>query len=283
MAGTLSGLEVGRRVSGFVFEVGVKAYGAAAALSVALSDAETAGGKAKDAVAAVPNLMDRYRDAKYVVEHREEIQTSLDYMQQNAPDAEQLEATAAKSVDTLEGISQTWDETAAAWDAMSTWRIWRGIPDSFGHLRAAWDAKPDFDSIRQLADVTEDVAPFVEYGKVLVPKLYDLLLLVVDNFARDEIVSTVGVMLAALFIAYVAGTWIGFWARRGRPRLIARTLQRLGARRYSKWYAANSEVALGEPVVAASRESLIRDIVDDPENTLDPAAYEVLQRHFMRK
>lgn len=63
--------EIGRRVIGSLLELGIKAYGAAAAMSVALSDAETVGGKSYDALNAVPNLMERYRQAKYVVDHRE--------------------------------------------------------------------------------------------------------------------------------------------------------------------------------------------------------------------
>lgn len=115
---------------------------------------------------------------------------------------------------------------------------------------------------------------------MLIPKLYGGLLLVMDNFASDEIAATVGVMVAAILVAYALGTGIGFWARRGRPRLIARTLQRWGARRFSDWYVRHLEVALGKPVVAVARERLIRDIVRDPKNTLDDEALRELERYF---
>ncbi|HET7532062.1 MAG TPA: hypothetical protein VFJ83_02860 [Nocardioidaceae bacterium] len=63
-------LEVGRLMVGSLVEFAIKAYGAGAAASVAISDAETLRGKADDALAAVPNLSEEYRDAQYVVEHR---------------------------------------------------------------------------------------------------------------------------------------------------------------------------------------------------------------------
>src|SRR5215203_6903175 len=95
--------EIGRRIIGSLFEWGIKAYGTAAAVSVALSDAETVGGKLYDALAAVPNLMERYRQAKYVYDHAEEIQAALDYVHQHAPDARQLEAAAQKTYVALDG------------------------------------------------------------------------------------------------------------------------------------------------------------------------------------
>jgi len=72
---------------GSLFAFGIRAYGAAAAVSVALSDAETVGGKGYDALNAVPNLMERYHQATYVVDHREEIQNAIELVHQHAPDA----------------------------------------------------------------------------------------------------------------------------------------------------------------------------------------------------
>jgi hypothetical protein len=76
-------------LAGALMVLGINAYGAGAAASVALSDAETVGGKSHDAVAAVPNLMERYRAAKYVADHRQEIEAALDYVNGHAlPQAE---------------------------------------------------------------------------------------------------------------------------------------------------------------------------------------------------
>jgi len=93
------GPEIRRRVIGSLLELGIKAYGAAAAVSVAFSDAETASGKLHDAVAAVPNLTERYREAKYALDHRAEIQTALEYVHRHAPDPQQLETAARDGSD----------------------------------------------------------------------------------------------------------------------------------------------------------------------------------------
>ena len=49
-------LELGRLLAGSILETAIKAYGIGAVVAVALSDAETAGDKASDAVRAVPSL-----------------------------------------------------------------------------------------------------------------------------------------------------------------------------------------------------------------------------------
>lgn len=271
--------EIGRRVVGFVLELGVKAYGAAAALSVALSDAETVGGKGEDAIAAVPNLMERYHDAKYVVDHREEIQTALDYMHENAPDTQELETAAQKSSETLVGIETTYSEVIRAKEAVSD----LDFVEAAAHVRGAWGARPDLDSISHLADLAEKAAPFIRQGEVLVPSLYGGLLTVMDNFASDEIAATLGVMGAVLALAFVVGMAIGFWARRGRPGLIARALQRAGARVFRGWYVTNLEYALSQPLHAAASERIQSDIVADPQKALDPEAFRELERYFERR
>ena len=273
------GREVGRRGIGFLLELGVKAYGAAAAVSVALSDAETVGGKADDALAAVPNLMERYGDAKYVVDHREEIRAAVDYVHQHAPDAQQLETASQESSETLARIETTYSEVFQARDAIAD----LNPLEAAGHVRGAFAAMPDLDSIRRLADVAESVTPVVRQAEVLVPRIYGGLLTVTDNFARDEIAATLGVMGAALALAYVLGTAIGFWARRGRPGMIARTLQRLGARSFRGWYVGNLEHALSPPLYAAARERIQSDIVADPQKALDPEALEELELYFERR
>ncbi len=275
-------LEIGRRAIGVLLELGVKAYGAAAAVSVALSDAETVGRKADDALAAVPNLMERYRDARYVVDHREEIRAAVDYVHQHAPDAQQVETAAQESSETLARIETTYSEVIQATEALAERNI-LGVPQAVDHLRDAWAARPDLDSIRHLAEVAGSVTPVVRQAEVLVPRLYGGLLTVIDNFASDEIAATLGVMGAAFALAYLLGTAIGFWARRGRPGLIARTLQRLGARFFRGWYVSNLEHALSPPLYAAARERIQSDIVADPQKALDPEALAELELYFERR
>jgi hypothetical protein len=104
-----------------------------------------------------------------------------------------------------------------------------------------------------------------------------------DNFASDEIADTLLVMGAAVALAYAVATGVGFWARRGRPGLIARALQRWGARSFRDWYVDNAEYALGGPVYAAARERIQRDIAADPRDSLDPATFRALERYFERR
>ncbi len=285
------GPEMGRRVIGFLLELAFKAYGAAAAVSVAFSDAETVGGKLHDALAGVPNLTEHYRDMKYAVDHREEIQTALDYVRQHAPDPEQLETAAQEGSETLVAIDTTYSELLQAKEALTDFNFdIRNLGNAVevarqavDHLGGAWAARPDLDSIRRLADVAENATPLVRQVEVLVPRFYGGLLTVADNFASDEIVATLGVMGAALVLAYALGMGVGFWARRGRPGVIARTLQRLGARLFRGWYVRNLPHALSGPLYAAARERIQGDIVADPEKALDPDALRELELYFERR
>jgi hypothetical protein len=197
-------LELGRLVIGSLVEVGIKAYGVGAALSVAVSDAETVSGKGQDALAAVPNLVDRYRAAEYVVEHRQEIQAALDHINQNTPPQAELEDAAARSSETLRDIETTSDEVDAAlgsFDGISPFNAFDRSQDALGHVRAAWGARPDIESLRELADRAEQIGPYVDQVEVLVPVYYGGLFAAVDNFASDEVVATLFVMAAALGVA----------------------------------------------------------------------------------
>ncbi|MCR6030786.1 hypothetical protein GGQ22_04925 [Nocardioides sp. zg-579] len=268
-------LETGRLLLGSLLEAGIKAYGAGAALAVALSDAETVGGKGQDALAAVPSLMERYRAAEYVVDHRQEIQVALDYVNEQTPPEAELEAAIESSTATLSGIETTYSSVLEARDALP----WNPR-DAWGHVSDAWGAKPDLGSIADLAATAERIGPYVDQVEVLTPVYYGGLLAVVDNFASDEIVGTLAVMALALGLAVVLGQAVGFWVRRGRPGLVARTLQRWGARTFRGWYVANLPAALSPPLYAAARERLQRDIAADPEQALDPATLAELERYF---
>ena len=293
-----SRLEVGRLLIGSVLEVGIKAYGAGAAAAVALGDAETVGGKGQDALAAVPSLMERYRAAKYVVDHRAEIQTALDYVNLNTPAQADLEATLDRTSVTLRDIETTGDQVTAAKQAIdeatdvsidvNPFNGYDGFDgldlgktrEAFGHVRSAWEAKPDLQSISDLADAAEQVGPYVDQVEVLVPVYYGNVLNVADNFASDEVVATLGVMGMALGIAFVVGTAVGFWVRRGRPGLIARTLQRWGAHTFRRWYVRNLPHALSPALHAAALERIQRDIAADPEGTLDADVFRELEDYF---
>lgn len=273
-------MEPGRLVLGALVEVGIKAYGAGAATAVALSDAETVRGKAEDAVKAVPNLIDEYHQARYVVEHREQIQSAITYLSQHTLPQDELRSSIDRSTQTLGAIETSYAEVGDAWEAVKGVPNFKGIYD---HLNAAWDAKPDLDSVEHLVQVAGQVRPLVDEVEVLVPVYYSGLLNAMDNFARDEVVSTVAVMAAAFVIAAVIGRAAGFWVRRGRPGLFARVLQSLGARRFRDWYVRNLPVALGPGLHAAAREHLQREIAADPENALDPETLRELEAYFAER
>ena len=281
--------ELGRRVVGSVLEFGIKAYGAAAALSVALSDAETVGGKSYDAVIAVPNLVERYQQAKYVVDHREEIQTGLDYVHDNAPDAEQLGTAARAGSETLGRITTTYGEVTQALDDLASIRptnVLDTLPRAKEHFESAWAAKPDLQSLEDLADQAQQVTQRLEELNRLnvdFSGMYTNLMSILDNFASDEIAGTFGVMAAAILLAYALSTAAGFWGRRGRPGLLAGALQALGARLFTPWYVRNLEHALGQPLYAVARERIQSDIVANPDEVLDPDALEELERWFVRR
>ena len=276
--------EIARRVVGSLAELGIKGYGTTVALSVALSDAETLAGKRDDALHAIPNLVDRYQDAQYVVEHRAEIQAAVDYVSQHAPESEELQATAQQSTETLGEIQTTWDEAEQAWDSLDGDLLnGFGLGDSVDHVGNAWDARPDLGAISDLADAAGSVVPFLDQVQVLIPAVYGGALTLADNFASDERWDTLTVMGGALALAFVLGTLVGFLARRGRPGFVARMLQGWGARVYRGWYVRNLEYALGPELYSAAREHAQHDLLADPEAALDPEAFEELELYFERR
>jgi hypothetical protein len=259
-------MEIGRRIAGTLLELGFKAYGTAAAVSVALSDAETVGGKLHDALAALPNLRERYRQAKYLFDHAEEIQGALDYVHRHAPDAHQLETAVQRSHEALDGARTMFGEIEQAKAAVAN-LSWSNLLDRsaqvYEHLGRAWNAMPDFESVSHLADVAQNVTPALHYLNGLdldFARLYGGLLCGIDNFASDEIVGTLGVMGAGFGIAVALGMAAGFWGRRGRPGILASTLQGWGARLFTDWYVRHLEHVLGQPLYAAAREHFERQL-----------------------
>lgn len=275
-------LELGRLLAGSLLEMAIKAYGLGAVLAVVLSDAETAGGKASDAVRAVPSLAEEWDQARYVVDHREEIQAAVTYLNENTIPQEELERTADESVATLDDLSTTYDEVGQGIEALKVDGL-DDFPDvgaAYGHLQNAFSARPDLSSIRELAGVADQVGPLVDQVDVLLPVYYGGLATVADNFASDEILSTVIVMALAYGVAVVVGQAVGFWVRRGRPGLFAILLQALGARIFRRWYVDNLPFALTPPLYDAAREHLQAEIVADPEAALDPETLRALEEHF---
>lgn len=279
-------LEPGRLLLGAVLETLVKAYGAGAALSVALSDAETTGGKAHDALRAVPSLAEEYDEARYVLDHREQVQAAITYLNEHTLPQEELQRTADESVRTLGAIETTYDEVGRARDVLELDGItgtFANVREAIGHVGNAYDARPDLDSIRRLAEVADQVRPFTDQVEVLIPVYYGNFFTLTDNFASDEIASTLFVMGLALVLSVVLGQAVGFWVRRGRPGLVARMWQYLGARVFRGWYVRNIPYALTPPLYDAAREHLQREIAVDPEAALDEETLRELEQYFATK
>jgi tetratricopeptide (TPR) repeat protein len=276
-------------VVGVLAGFGIRLYGAGAAAGVALSDAETLADKAGDAVNPVDILNERYDTAMSLVENGPKIEKALNYVNQNTPKQGELESALDASSETLNKIGTTYDEVSKAREALDDIdrrdaRTWLdGVDEAFGHANNAFNARPDADSLRELGDRAEQAAPFVAQVRVLSGDYLEDLLHVVDNFSRDEIAATLGVMAAALALTSLLGQAVGFWARRGRPRFLARTLQRWGARVFRRWYVSNLRYALSPPLYAAARERLQRDIVADPKEALDPAVFRDLEAWFVNR
>lgn len=265
-------LDISLLVTGALLSFLATAYGAGAALAVLLADAETPRQKAEAAIAAVPTLIDEWRDLQFVVDNREEIRDAVDYLEQNTPPRAQLEQQAADGAETLRDIEETYAEAAAALDAAGDLRIF----DAVDSARAALSSRPDLDELSRLADTAEQVGPVVEEVQILLPVYYSGLATVNDNLADDELAATVGVMVGSLAAGFVVSHLFGFLFRRGRPGLVARTLQRLGARLFPGWYARNFRYALGGPVHEAARRRFRQDLLADPARVLDAAERERL-------
>ena len=220
----------------------MKAYGTAAAVSVALSDAETVGGKSYDALDAVPNLMERYRQAKYVVDHRSRSRPPSTTPTSTPPIPGSSRRRSRRALRRSTASGRRTARSPRRREAFASIRpnnLLESVPRAKEHVETAWAAKPDLESIEHLADQAQKVATFLKQLNLQdtdVPRLYADLRSVMDNFASDEIVATLGVMGAAFALAYTLGMAAGYWGRRGRPGFIAGTLQRWGTRHFSDWY-----------------------------------------------
>lgn len=263
-------------ILGSLLEIALKAYGASAALSVAVSDAETTRGKARDALNAISTLTEKYDQAKYVVEHREEIAATIDYVNERAPDESEVRASLDDASTTLGEIESTFKQVDQAKEAA----LDLSAKDAFGHVRAAWKSKPDLDSIDRLSATAKQVSPLLDGARTLTAGYYESLVAAADNFARDERTSTVMVMATAFVLAFIVATAVGFGVRRGRPGIVAFTLQKLGARVFRRWYVRNLPYALSPPLYAAAQERIHQDIVDNPMESLSPEAFHELERYF---
>jgi hypothetical protein len=261
-------------ILGAALEIFFKAWGAAAAVAVAFSDASTWAGKVRDGLAAAPTLTEEYRRTQYVVEHRAEIETAIDYLNTHTPPRAEMEASIEQSTKTLDELDTFGDRLDAVGDF--DWSLWRNV----GDVRDAWNAVPDTESIRTFIAVT---SPAVEQANVLVPTYYGGLLTVTDNFARDERASTIAAMAVLVALMFLFGRAVAFAVRRGRPGFLAQALQWLGARTFPEWYSQNVAYALNKPLYSHAQTHVHRELVADPEGVLDPESFQRLEQYFAER
>lgn len=263
-----------RMIFGSLLEFTVKAYGAAAATAVAVGTAESIRDKILIAVNPWPLIRDKYGEGKYVYDHQDEILGALDYLKDNTPSEAELEAQIDRSTATLGSIETTYEQVRLA---KADLLGWPNPVKAVEHVRAAWEAKPDLESIRELNATAKQFGPLTDQASVLARPYYENVHHAVDNLARDELWTTLSVMGATVLIFFALGTAIGFWVRRGRPGIIASVLQRLGARVFRRWYLQDPDRAMGGPLYDVAREHAINSVIDDPHSTLTAEQFEELR------
>lgn len=234
-----------RRILGYSFEYIVKAWGAAAALNIMLGDAETVGQKVGKAFTAIPDLTANYRRIRYVADHSEEINRTLDYLRDNAPTPAELQAGVDRTYETLSKLNTSLSHLEKAKENLLSWS-WQPR-ETLEHLQQGWNLMPDLDAFRYLASASEGAAAaLARLRQIDLNPLYELLMNAIDNFARDEVVGTMLVSVVTVLAASGVGVLVGrFWARRGMPGIITLQVQRLGVRVFPHWYERNLERVLG--------------------------------------
>ncbi|KRF00617.1 hypothetical protein ASG88_09110 [Nocardioides sp. Soil777] len=260
---------------GAALEIFFKAWGAAAAIAVAFSDAQTWAGKIREGLAAVPTLTEEYRRTQYVVEHRAQIEDAIDHLNTQTPPQAEMEASIERSRETLDEL-QIFDERVAEASDLDYLKFWANI----GDFRDAWEAIPERESLRQLIEVT---GPAVEQARVLVPTYYGGILTLTDNFSREERGSTITAMAVLVAVMFLLGRAVAFAVRRGRPGFIAQALQWLGARTFPRWYSHNVAYALNKPLYAHARTQVHRELMADPHAALDPESFRELEDYFAER
>ena len=262
-------------LAGAALEIFFKAWGAAAAVAVSFSDARTWAGKMWEGIAAVPTLTEEYQRTQYVVEHRKQIETAIDYLNTQTPSQTAMEASIEHSTETLAKL-ETFDQRVAEAADLDFLQFWR----NFGDFRHAWEAIPERESLRHLVDLA---APTVEQARVLVPVYYGGLLNLTDNYARDERASTISAIAVLVAVLFLFGRAAAFAVRRGRPGFLAHAMQRLGARAFPQWYSRNVAYVLTPRIYGFARTDVHAHLVADPEGELDEESFRKLERYFAER
>ena len=260
-------------------------------VSVALSDAETVGGKSYDALNAVPNLTRALPRGE--VRGRPSGADS-DHPRLRAPTRTRSPRSSrrrpARVLRRSNGITTTYSEVTQAWHASpasARTTSCENFPRRQGALRQGMggETRPRFHRPPRGRGARRHAVPQTTErpGRRLPQALWEPAHAswTTSRATRSRPPSASWQPRSG---SRTPWAWrAGFWGRRGRPGFIAGTLQRWGARYFQGWYVRNLEYALGQPLYAVARERIQRDIVADPQKALDPEALHELERYFERR
>ncbi|RPJ62154.1 MAG: hypothetical protein EHM23_04235 [Acidobacteria bacterium] len=239
-----------RRILGYGLEYLVKAWGAAAAFNVIVGDAETVSQKFGKILTAVPDLTANYRRIRYVADHSEEINRTLEYLHEKAPSPGELQAAVNRTYETLSRLNTSLSHLEKAKENLLSWS-WQPR-ETLEHLQHGWSLMPDLDAFRYLAFASQNAADaLARLRQIDLNPMYVLLMNATDNLARDEIFGTIAVSVGTILVCSAIGVLVGrFWARRGMPGILTLQVQRLGVRFFPAWYERNLERVLGRDLYA---------------------------------
>ena len=245
--------ELGRRLAGHLLEYTMTAAAATSATAVVIDNGETLSGKLQDAL-VVPDLLATARQTKYLLEHKEEIESAMNYLQNNAPSPDefrQLSERAKHAASNLETLVSHIDAIGAN---LSLSDMHPFI--AYEHADAAAKMLPDvsswMDAIRVASDKTSDAVAYLR--GVDIDPYYRAMINTADNFASDERALTVGVACAVGVTFYAAGQYLGgLWANRGAPSLFSKLKLHYGVRKHADWYEKHLPHVLGPLYGVAER------------------------------
>ena len=128
---------------------------------------------------------------------------------------------------------------------------------AYDHLSKAKEMLPKMpDAYNAITTVAAKAAEAAKYLKDIdYTPAYSAMLNFADNFARDEIAMTAGVIVAFAGGIYCAGAYVGsMWIDRGIPGVFTRWKMNYGARQNRTFYRENPDVILGKDVYGILEE-----------------------------
>ena len=276
--------ESGRFLTSKVSSIGVGLAGGAAATSTLLGNGETFTQKLGDAIIGIPrgiaNTIITYIHAP---EYIRETNDALSYLREQGPNVANelarggryLEAGVSQSQRAISDLEKAADYLMPGGNqTFDPQNAFYSLRDGVGQLETAIHsintgkaqlqetAGPTIDALKDL-----DLNPFFQ-------ALYNL----ADNVAPDEIAQTVAIGAGCLLAGVVTSQYIGgYWGRRGRPGILARTIQKSGLKRYKDYFTKHPEKIAGERALEIIKENLVQN-PSELEKLAERAGYRIVKR-----